>query len=337
MKYISLFPYNSNVYLQNRIFTSGVEVGVMISLKKYLQERGIDINTYDIKTSKEPMLYVYFDIPYPWDLQAWKTIISHVGRNILFLWESPLIVPFNYWKPLHIFFEKVYTWHNPLIDHKKYFHFLWPKSVQGLNKKTIPFKKKKFLVMINSNKIPFYPFQLLSSFGKELYSERIKAIDFFERHIPQRFSLYGKGWNKPSKYSLTQHLLGSKIYRTYKGEIEDKIQTLSGYKYCLCFENVGNVDGYITEKIFDCFKARCVPIYWGASDIAKYVPTSCFIDFRNFKDYYKLIEYLDSISEKDYNQFIYNIEELLASKTLRDTWFEDSFAKFFFNQVKTYL
>ena len=39
-----------------------------------------------------------------------------------------------------------------------------------------------------------------------------------------------------------------------------------------------NVNGYVTEKIFDAFKAGCVPVYWGAENITKYVPAECFID-----------------------------------------------------------
>ena len=32
------------------------------------------------------------------------------------------------------------------------------------------------------------------------------------------------------------------------------------------------IPGYITEKIFDCFLARSVPVYWGPGNIADHVP-----------------------------------------------------------------
>ncbi len=44
-----------------------------------------------------------------------------------------------------------------------------------------------------------------------------------------------------------------------------------------------NKPGYITEKIWDSFKARSIPIYWGASNIEEYIPINTFIDFRKFE------------------------------------------------------
>ena len=44
------------------------------------------------------------------------------------------------------------------------------------------------------------------------------------------------------------------------------------YRFYICYENTEGVEDYITEKIFDCFAAGFVPIYWGASNIEKYIP-----------------------------------------------------------------
>lgn len=38
------------------------------------------------------------------------------------------------------------------------------------------------------------------------------------------------------------------------------------YRYVLCMENA-DVPGYMTEKIFNAYKAGAIPIYWGASNI----------------------------------------------------------------------
>ncbi|MCL1721757.1 glycosyltransferase family 10, partial [Vibrio parahaemolyticus] len=53
-------------------------------------------------------------------------------------------------------------------------------------------------------------------------------------------------------------------YKSYKGSVESKTHTLKNYKFCICFENAQMIEGYITEKIFDCFFSATVPIYWGA-------------------------------------------------------------------------
>lgn len=53
----------------------------------------------------------------------------------------------------------------------------------------------------------------------------------------------------------------------YGGEVFSKHDTLSKYKFSVCFENGKNLSGFITEKIFDCFSAGTIPIYWGADNI----------------------------------------------------------------------
>jgi len=337
IKLISIFPYNGSQYLKNIAFdpkrNKGIEALIFETLKKYLKKKNIEINTYDVATKKEPFAYIYFDMPYPWNLKAWSLIIRNRDKNILICNESSLIIPFNYWKILHLFFSKVYTWYGSLIDNRKYRRIKLPKSSNGINTRPKKFDDKKFLVIVNKNVGPFFPFKLLSSFGRELYTQRLSAIDFFEKTIPDRFSLYGRGWNKPKEHSLTERIFGFKKYKTYQGEIDNKIDLMSNFKFCICFENLTDVEGYITEKIFDCLKAKCIPIYWGASDIEKYIPRECFIDFRNFKSYEELLSFLDSLDEIEYNKYIKNIEKLLSEERFKETWFEDQFAKFFYEEI----
>ena len=208
-----------------------------------------------------------------------------------------------------------------------------PKTSLGLNIKPKKFKERKFLVLINKNILPFYPFKIILKFGKELYTERIRAIEFFEKTIPKKFYLYGRDWNKPKKHNLTERIIGPKKYLTYKGEVDDKIELLSSFKYSICFENLTDTTGFITEKIFDCLKARCVPVYWGATDIENYIPRECFIDFRQFKDYDELLKFLNSISEQKYAKYIKSIEKLLSDKKFINLWFEEAFADFFIKDI----
>lgn len=334
---ISIFPYNSTEYLNNIAFdpkkNRGIESSIFLNLRKYLNSRNIEICTYDTYKEKPKYRIVYFDLPYPWNLKAWKIIILNRKKNILICNESSLIVPFNYWKIFHIFFTKVYCWYDGFEKNQKYKKILLPKSSIGINTEPVNYKNKNFLVFINKNILPFYPFKLLNLFGTELYSERIKAVNYFEKNIPGEFSLYGRGWNQPKKRNLTEKLFGYKKYKTYKGPVEDKIKTLSNFKYSICFENLTNVNGYVTEKIFDCLKARCVPVYLGADDITKYIPKNCFIDFRDFKNFEDLLKYLKSIDEKTYNIYIRNIDSLLNDKKFIEKWFEDGFSKFFTEEI----
>lgn len=45
-----------------------------------------------------------------------------------------------------------------------------------------------------------------------------------------------------------------------------KHEWLKGYKFNIAFEN-SSYPGYLTEKLFDAFAARCVPIYWGDTSL----------------------------------------------------------------------
>ena len=136
------------------------------------------------------------------------------------------------------------------------------------------------------------------------------------------------------RHVLRSKILGAKKYKVYKGEVNDKIKLLSSYKYCLCFENLTNIKGYLTEKIFDCFKARCVPIYWGTTNIERYIPRDCYIDYREFGDYQKLFDFLGNIDEIRYNEYIANIDKLLNNQHFLIYWFEDGWIRFFSKTIK---
>jgi hypothetical protein len=64
-----------------------------------------------------------------------------------------------------------------------------------------------------------------------------------------------------------------------------KLEKLNTFRFNICFENcyheLWSWD-YITEKIFDCFKAKCVPIYYGAFNIEQIIPEEFFIDYRKY-------------------------------------------------------
>ena len=155
--------------------------------------------------------------------------------------------------------------------------------------------------MINSNIRPH-------SLRGELYGERLKAIKFFSQ-FPD-FDLYGFYWNVPVRHPLCFHY-GKYVRQGWRGQIPDKLKTLSSYKFAICFEN-GSYPGWISEKIFDCFAAGVMPVYLGAPDIGNLMPASCFIDFRKFKSYDELHRHLLSISEREMEGYRRSIKEFLA-------------------------
>lgn len=213
-------------------------------------------------------------------------------KLILFLWEPPSVMPQNYSPKNHEIFSKVYTWNDLLVDNEKYYKFSYP-VLHPMITEVIPFESKKLCTIVAGNRTSTYP--------TELYTTRRNLIDFFEKHHPADFDLYGKWW--PSFY-----------YQTYKGPVDSKIDCLKNYKFCFAYENVKNIPGYITEKIFDCFQAGCVPVYLGASNIKDYVPSNCFVDRNDFKDNETLYTFLKTMPKEQYDEYIKNIRIYLDSK-----------------------
>jgi len=242
------------------------------------------------------------------------------NKRYLFLFEPRVVAPLSYSKIVHQFFDRVYTWNDDLVDNKKYFKFIWPQSENGIQDKK-EFENKKFITLINWNKCSFLK--------KELYSERETAIRFFEKDDVQ-FDLYWTNWEKKN---IKQRLFWYKTYPSYRWKVQDKIETLSNYKFNLCFENMKDTPWYITEKIWDSFKAKSVPIYWGASNISDYIPEDCFIDFRNFEwNYEKLVVFLKSIDEKIYDMYISRIELFMETREAKAR-FDKERAKNFINKL----
>ena len=194
------------------------------------------------------------------------------------------------------------------VDTSKLRKLYWPQPMAiapaSVWENTNRFNK---IVIINGHHKP------RSFAGRELYSQRIKwgvALDKF-----MDVDLFGRGWMK--KYSrsnlwLVYILNYLKIKKIYKGPCQSKIETMSKYKFSLCFENL-QMDGYITEKIFDCFFAGTVPIYWGCTDIEKWIPVGCYIDIRKFSTAKELSVFLKSLSDDEIKTYKKNGKEFLAS------------------------
>jgi hypothetical protein len=203
-------------------------------------------------------------------------------------------------------------------------------------RETLPYvewRDRDFLILVNRNKRMFYSNNntlqgaiksILSRVkiiyqklidpwmnSKEIYKDRVEAIYHFSKS--DRFHLYGQGWeNMIPGFSLDYHHAAKKVFRGGLS-FEEKLPVMSRFKFSICFENCV-FPGYVTEKIFDCFLAGCIPIYYGAPDIEDFVPSDAFIDFRKFKDLEALEEYLNNFTESDAKKMLDATREFLSGK-----------------------
>ena len=228
------------------------------------------------------------------------------------------MLPQNWQVSAHERFDSIFTWSEDLFSKGgKYFETHFAQDLLppiGLT----PFASRKFCTLIAGNKSNRH--QL------ELYSERINAIRFFESRSGN-FDLYGMGWERLTHGSFLAKVinrlspwLSQKLARpaiSYRGKVESKFAVLQNYKFAICFENAHSIPGYVTEKIFDCLNAGCVPVYWGAPDINKFVPAECYIDIRQCKSYDDLLVKLTNFTAADYEAFLSATTLFLQSSAAR--------------------
>jgi len=235
---------------------------------------------------------------------------SHNKKYLLII-ESPHVRPQDWNKNKHKEYQKVFCWDDELVDDKKYLKLNYAFDIP----KTIPkqFDGKKLCCTIAGNKSANHP--------DELYTKRVEFIRWFEKYYPNEFDLYGTSWDQ---YRFGHSFLGKvlnkikplrkkNLFPSYKGMVDSKFETMKNYKFSICYENIKDQSGYITEKIFDSFFAGCVPIYWGAKNITEHIPKECFIDKREFDSFEEIYQFLKNMDEKTYMSYLEAIEEFLNS------------------------
>lgn len=259
--------------------------------KLALEKHGFTVKqTNTLKNLDDVHCIITFDIPVN---QLADLLAYPHNRCFAFLWEPPSVIPTNYKEVYHQFFLHVYTWHDGLLENNKYKKFYYPVMNQMIQD-TVPFEQRKLCTLIAGNKN--------SSHQNELYSARRQAIEYFEVNHTSDFDLYGRWWP---------------AYKNYRGPIWKKIEILKNYKFCICYENIKDIPGYVTEKIFDCFRCGCVPVYWGADNVTDYIPADCFIDRNQFSNYDQLYDYLNNMDKETFEKYLNNIRSYLNSPTAR--------------------
>lgn len=264
-------------------------------LKELFKEQGYDLSTHDINKPEESDMIICWGMPQEFP-------VKNHPNAYLFLFECEVVHPHGWIKESHDQFKAVFTWHDGLVDNKKYFKFNFPWGNDNEVKIGLD-HKDKFCTLIAGYKLYKHPL--------ELYHDRIYAIRYFEEKHSDEFDFYGRGW--PNKFNPEQPL---EYFPSYRGEIENKLSVLERYKFSICYENAKDFPGYITEKVLDCFAAGCVPVYWGASNITDHIPADCFIDRRDFDNYDDLYLFMKNMSYEEYINYQKNMRDYLQSDKL---------------------
>jgi len=338
--------YDNEMFKATSRWNRDGQFAPMIFLREKLAEQGIPVNTADYlldhRMSGRLNVYVSLGI-----IDNYRMLAAHenVRLQSFYILEPPVVAPHLYREigDLTRCFDRVYVHNTEGMGYERHFShqsnlrkLFLPQIENGVMEHLWNNKDRGFLTMIISNKTALPYLQLRrgrnamslqfivnrGSKASDLYSERIRALVALQGL--GAVDLYGYGWDI-SFYQILRNMPYSQSFpymywknrkalrAIYKGPVESKYETLSRYRFAICFENMA-MPGYITEKMFDCFFAGTIPVYLGAPDVENYIPKSCFVDMRDFHNYAGLHSYLLNLSAKDISSFREAAREYLASE-----------------------
>jgi hypothetical protein len=277
-------------------------------MKEKLKSHGIDINTGDVSVNGSSVFELHMDVQKK----------SACQSCYLLMLETELVCPANGVVSSYSRYRKIFTWNDELVDGNRFVKINFPNPIHIQSEDGF-LPRDRFCCLISANKT------LAVQDKRTLYRERVSVIRWFENNAPQDFDLYGVGWDLPvvarglrgkferGFWRSLSHFMNLRPFPSYRGKVAHKRDVLTRTRFAICFENVRDLPGYITEKIFDCFFSGCVPVYWGANNITEYIPAGCFIDRRNFNSTEDVYRFLKSISEDDFKEYQRCIAAFLES------------------------
>lgn len=312
-------------------------------LKKLANRKGVEIHTPDKAEFKNVKGVLFFD-----------NMFYHNLKNLQFLFEKKL---------LH---RTIYIDYEPPTGHAKKHE---PKSIMAISKmfksvvtydddlagtgnfvkgnvanfyadraKRVAFSRKKFVCMVANNTTNEVIVDVLNSWNhtnyynghnvkyheKAIYHKRKEIAEYFLLNNPSKMDLYGACW--PEEFSVIN-----------RGTVDrkSKVHKMAKYKFAFTFDSYVKQRGYISEKIFDAFFARVVPIYLGADNVTDYIPKECFIDMRDFESYDDLYRYLMDMKEEEYNDRLRSIEEFLSSSKFNEFFSSTAIAKTLWSAINS--
>ena len=279
--------------------------GFVIRFKEWIERNyNAEVHTWDCirKAPDRVKAVLYFD--YSWRYAKRDKILSQIpfDKRALAIIEPANVNPSLYYVPFYRNrFKTIFTWDERLLArHREYIRMNVPVGAEPAQYKDnrfsdISFADKKMLVAVSRNCWSYMP--------QSTYRKRVRAYRYFSEKC-DGFDLFGHGWNADE----------IKAYRgPIEGDWDRKVATMAKYRFALCFENNASQPGYISEKILDCFCARCVPVYYGSRGIEKRIPRKCFIDFRDFGNFEQLRRFIGEISEHEHSRYLTAIDEFMNS------------------------
>ncbi len=235
--------------------------------------------------------------------------------------EPSVVLPANYSRSRKRQFGTVITVGGirSQVPSSVHWPLLWPSTSELQELRGT--ERTERVVVINGNKMSFIK--------GELYSLRRQAIKSVGN-----LDLFGTQWD--SKFvprlivafkSFAQAILSLKLprlsglnlwfqdYPKSKGPVDDKLKTMSEYKYAIVIEN--SVE-YMSEKLMESLFAGCIPIYVGPDPEEFGIPNELVI--RAQPSLRSIQKALLEAEGWNMNEFHARLGAFLGSSDVRDLW-----------------
>jgi glycosyltransferase involved in cell wall biosynthesis len=262
-------------------------------LRSVLNRLGFTVReTQTLSDLEDPHTIVVFDVR-PDELER----LGRYPKNVatLVMWKDPISAPCNFEVKYHQPFQRIYTWCDDLVDNIRYFKLHFP-FLRPMTNELVPFEERRLCVLNATSRH--------SDHCDELHTEERKVADFFAQLNPvesDSFDLFGEGWDPG-------------VHRNYRGISPTQANGLGRYLFSFCYEAVRRWNGLVTGKLFDSFAAGCVPIYWGAPNIASSIPAGCFIAREAFSSEAELYAFLKDMPAEVHDGYLRRIRAFLSSE-----------------------
>jgi alpha(1,3/1,4) fucosyltransferase len=271
-------------------------------LRDEFAKLGIELNTPDMNAGREVAFELHHNA---------QRKLSEVP-SYAYLYEDPLVRPINGDAQHLRRYQRVFTSNENLVDEQHTLRLAYPNSLNL--ESTLGFDERDlFCVMIASNKA------LLHEDGRGLHVARVATIRFFESSAPEKFALYGRGWDSPAVLPGSLGRIKKRLHEwqskwmpasvdktpfpSFRGSVNHKADVLERAKFSICYENSRGAPGYVTEKIFDCLRSGTVPIYIGNMGRVNVIPEAAYINRDHFSSDAEMLTFLESVTHAQYADF----------------------------------
>ena len=253
-------------------------------------------------------------------LEQLNTLQNHAIPRILVRLEPSVVWPSNYSQDALTQVTKVIdvgrsnpleggfcAWPQDWSQHKDYVKPVDPKNDR--------------VALINGNKLSFIEGEMYSLRRQCIYG--LDELDLFGvgwgLTFQRKFLIFGAEMLLAIRNGFFPQIANARHWfkkpNNWKGAPSSKLETLSEYKYTLVIEN--SID-YITEKLFDAFFARCIPIYVGP-DLSNFnIPDELAIQVKPDLD--SIGAGLKDARSLDYQKWKFALENWLVLKEVQEKW-----------------